>query len=237
MKTQHLIMLLSLIFSTNINCSNKDTRTDLPTDTISVEKEKPSDSFSFIIPLNYNNKEDSIRILCVRDSVYTSISNITSNLPLPKEFYTILKDSFGLANWLIDSEYKIAQEIYKNLKFKRADFVKYERSYIKEFSAKLLYILDVDQDGYDDILLLNLQNSMRDNNVYSMFKGGENGISFEENFFGKTAFYGWDKTGKYLITGVSDTRERKLYKNKIIRGKLKTVDKCEEYATSDKYCW
>ncbi|MDP9962001.1 hypothetical protein [Chryseobacterium lathyri] len=60
---------------------------------------------------------------------------------------------------------------------------------------------------------------------------------FVSDFFNQAAFYGWDKTGKYLITGVSDTKERKLYKNKIVGGNLKTVDQCTEYAVSDKFCW
>lgn len=237
MKTHNLIIVLSLIFSININCSGKDSDTNIPTNYIKVEKEKQSDSFTFIIPLKYNNKEYSIQLVCEKNSAYANILSVTSNLPLPKEFYTILQDNFGLATWLINSDYKSAYENYKNLKFKREDFVEYDKKYIREFSSKLVYILDVDQDGYDDILLLNLQNSMRDNDVYAMFKGGKNGISFEENFFDKAAFYGWDKTGKYLITGVSDTKERKLYKNKIVGGKLKTVDQCTEYAVSDKLCW
>lgn len=237
MKTHHIIVLLSLIFSTNINCSSKDTHADLPANNIRVEKEKPSDSFTFSIPLNYNNKGYSIQVLCQRDSVYTNISSITSNLPLPKEFYAILQGNLDLATWLINSDYKSAYKNYKKMKFKRADFVEYDINYIREFSSKLLYVLDVDQDGHEDILLLDLQNSRRDNDVYTMFKGSKNGILFEENFFNKAAFYGWDKTGKYLITGVSDTRERKLYKNKIIRGKLKTIDKCVEYAVSNKVCW
>jgi hypothetical protein len=237
MKTHNLIILLYLIFSININCSNKDAHPNLRTNNIKIEKEKPLDSFTFSIPLNYNNKEYSIELLCEREGVNTNISDITSNLSLPKEFYAILQDNFGLATWLINSDYKSAYENYKNLKFKRADFVEYKKNYIREFSSKLLYILDVDQDGYDDILLLNLQNSMQDNDVYTMFKGGKNGFSFEENFFNKAAFYGWDKTGKYLITGLSDTKERKLYKNKVERGKLKTIDQCIEYAISDKVCW
>jgi hypothetical protein len=240
MKTHHLIISLSLIFSININCSSKDAHTNSPTynrNNISVEKKKSSDSFTFIIPLKYNNKEYSIQLVCERDGVDTNISSITSNLTLPKEFYKILQDNFGLATWLINSDYKSAYENYKKLKFKRADFVEYVKKYIREFSSKLLYISDVDQDGYDDILLLDLQNSMQDKDVYDMFKGGKNGISFEENFFDQAAFYGWDKTGKYLITGVSDTKERKLYKNKIVGGKLKTVDECTENATTDKLCW
>jgi len=80
----------------------------------------------------------------------------------------------------------------------------YKRSYFRDFSARLFYIVDVD---YDDMLLLDLQNGMRDNNVYVMFKGGKNGISYLKEFFHKVAFYGWDKTAKYLITGVSDTKE------------------------------
>lgn len=237
MKTYNLIIFLSLIFSININCSGKDAHTNLSANNVKVGKEKPSDSFTFIIPLNYNNKEYSIQLLCEGDSIYTNVSSITSNLPLPKEFYAILQDNFDAATGLINSDYNSAYENYKNMKFKRADFVEYEKKYIREFSSKLLYILDVDQDGYEDILLLDLQNSMPDNDVYVIFKGGKNGISFEENFFGKTAFYGWDKTGKYLITGVSDAGERKLYKNQIVGGKLKTIDQCTEHAVSDKFCW
>lgn len=237
MKTHNLIMFLSLIFFININCSCKDANTNLPANNIKVGKGKASDSFTFIIPLNYNNKEYSIQLLCERDSIYTNVSSITSNLPLPKEFYAILQGNFDSSSGLINSDYKSAYENYKNLKFKRTDFVEYEKKDMREFSSKLLYILDVDQDGYEDILLLDLQNSMRDNDVYVMFKGGKNGISLEENFFDTAAFYGWDKTGKYLITGASDTGGRKLYKNQIVGGRLKRVDQCTEYAVSDKFCW
>lgn len=237
MKTYHLIILFSLIFSVHTNCSGKDAHTHLPANDSRIEQETPSDSFTFIIPVKYNNKEYSIQVLCERDGMNINISSITGNLPLPKEFYTILQDNFGLATELINPDYKSAYENYKNLKFRRADFVEYEKKYIRDFSSKLLYILDIDQDGYDDILLLNLQNSMQDNDVYALFKGSKNGISFEENFFDKTAFYGWDKTGKYVITGVSDTKERKLYKNKIVGGQLKTIDQCTEYAVSDQLCW
>lgn len=237
MKTHNLILLFSVIFSININCSGKDIHSDLPHRNSRIEKEKPSDSFTFYIPLNYDNKEYSIKLVCEKDSIYTDISGITSNLSLPKEFYTILKDNFGLATWLINTDYKSAYGTYKDLNFKRADFVEYKKSKFREFSSKLLYVVDVDGDGYDDLLLLDLQSSMQDNDVYAMFKGGKNGISFEKNFFNKAAFYGWDKTEKYLITGVSDTKERKLYKNKIVQGKLKTIDQCTEYAVSDKLCW
>lgn len=237
MKIHNLIISLSLIFSININCSGKDAHTNPVTNNSRVEKEKQSDSFTFIIPLKYNNKEYSIQLVCKKDSAYANISSIISNLPLPKEFYTILEDNFGLATWLINSDYKSAYENYKNLKFKRADFVEYDKKYIRKFSSKLLYISDVDQDGYDDILLLNLQNSTPDNDAYAMFKGGKNRISYKAKFFDKAAFYGWGKTGKYLITGVSYTKERKLYKNTIVGGQLKTVDQCTEYAVSDKFCW
>lgn len=237
MKINNLIISLSLIFSININCSSKDAHTNPVTNNSRVEKEKLSDSFTFSIPLKYNNKEYSIQLVCERDGADTNISSITSNLTLPEEFYSILQDNFGLATWLINSDYQSAYEDYKNLKFKRTDFVEYEKNSGRKFSSKLLYISDVDQDGYDDILLLNLQNSTPDNDVYVMFKGGKNGIAYKENFFDKVAFYGWDKTGKYLITGVSDTKERKLYKNTIVGGQLKTIDRCTEYAVSDKFCW
>ncbi|MBO6185491.1 MAG: hypothetical protein J6O88_12510, partial [Chryseobacterium sp.] len=72
---------------------------------------------------------------------------------------------------------------------------------------------------------------------YAMFKGSKNGISYKENFFDKVAFYGWDKTGKYLITGVSDTRERIFSKNKIVSDKLVFIEKCTENVISDKFCW
>lgn len=234
MKTHSLVIFLSLIFFININDACKEAHTHLPAN---IKKEKPSDSFTFIIPLSFNNKVYSIQLLCEKDSVYTNVSSITSNLSLPKEFYTILQDNFNSSTDLISSDYKSAYENYNKFKFKRTDFVEYEKKDIREFSSRLLYVLDVDQDGYEDILLLDLQNSVRDNDVYVMFKGGENGISLEANFFDKAAFYGWDKTGRYLITGVNDTGERKLYKNQIIGGKLKRVDQCTEYVGSAKFCW
>lgn len=239
MKKQNLIILLSLIFLLNINCTSKskDAQTNIPKNNISVEKQITPDSFTFYIPLNYDKKEYSIKVVCEKDSIYTDISNITSNLSLPKAFYTILQENFGLATWLINNDYNSAFEIYKDFKFKRPDFVEYRKSKFREFSSKLLYVVDVDEDGYDDILLLNLQNSMRDNDVYAMFKGSKNGISYKENFFDKVAFYGWDKTGKYLITGVSDTRERIFSKNKIVSDKLVFIEKCTENVISDKFCW
>lgn len=239
MKKQNLVMLLFLIFFVNINCTSKgkDTPTNVPPDHKSVEKQTSQNSFIFYIPLNYDKKEYSIKLVCEKDSTYTDISSITSNLSLPKEFYNILQDNFGLATWLINTDYQSAYETYKGLKFQRSDFVEYKKSKLREFSSKLLYVIDADEDGYDDILLLDLQNSMRDNDVYVMFKGGKNGISYKEKFFDKVAFYGWDKTGKYLITGVSDTKERKLYKNKIVGDRLKAVDQCTEYAVSDQLCW
>lgn len=237
MKTHNLIILLSLIFSINFNCSSKDKQTKSTTDNVSVEKQTIPDSFILHIPLRYNHKEYSIKIVCEKDSIYTNISNITSNLSLPKEFYTILQDNFGLADWLIDTDYKKAYAIYKDLKFQGVDFGEYKKSKVGEFSSKLLYIVDIDEDGYDDILLLDLQNSMGDNDVYAMFKGGENGISYKENFFNTVAFYGWDNTGKYLITGINDIREKKLFKNKIAEGKLMIIDQCIEYPESDKFCW
>lgn len=237
-KKTKLLILLSLMFFFNINCTNKvkDAQTNFSTDNISVEERKP-DFFTFYISLNYDNKEYSIKLVCEKDSTYTDISSITSNLSLPKEFYTILQENFGLATWLINTDYKSAYEMYKNLKFKRSDLVEYKKSKFKESSSKLLYVVDVDEDGYDDILLLDLQNSMWDNDVYVMFKGSKNGVLYKEKFFDKAAFYGWDKTEKYLITGVSDTRERKLIKNKIIQEKLFPIEKCTEYVVSGKSCW
>ncbi|MBD3907210.1 hypothetical protein NAL32_21175 [Chryseobacterium sp. Ch-15] len=182
MKKQNLIILLSLIFLLNINCTSKskDTQTNIPKNNISVEKQITPDSFTFYIPLNYDKKEYSIKVVCEKDSIYTDISSITSNLLLPKEFYSILQDNFGLANWVMHTDYKTAYEIYKDLKFKRPDLVEYKKSKFGEFSSKLLYIVDVDEDGYVDILLLDLQNSMRDNDVYVMFKGSKNGISYKD---------------------------------------------------------
>lgn len=218
MKTIFISTLFITIFFQSSTFFSDNLSNDSLLHTLYKKNDKIPDAFIVDTPFNYDGKRYNIQLLCEKDNGHTSISNITSNLSLPKEFYTILQDNFGLATWLINSDYKSAYENYKNLKFKRADFVEYKKNYISEFSSKLLYILDVDQDGYDDILLLNLQNSMQDNDVYTIFKGGKNGFSFEENFFNKAAFYGWDKTGKYLITGLSDTKERKLYKNKVERG-------------------
>jgi hypothetical protein len=236
MKIYNLLISLPLIFFIRIG-ESKGIQAKFPTDKISVEQQKIPDSFILHIPLNYDNKVYSIKVVCEKDSIYTDISSITSNLSLPKEFYSILQNNFGLANWVMHIDYNTAYGIYKNSKFQAPDFVEYKKSNFREFSSELIYIIDVDKDGYDDILLFDLQKSMRDNDVYAMFKGGKNGFSYRENFFDKAAFYGWDKTGKYLITGVSDTKERKLYKNKIVQGKLKTIDECTEYAVSDKLCW
>ncbi|KAB1231375.1 hypothetical protein [Chryseobacterium viscerum] len=237
MKTIFISTLFIILFFQNSIVFNHSICNDSLLHGMYEKNNKIPDSFIINTPFKYNGKNHNIQLLCEKDSFQTNISSITSNLTLPEEFYAILQDNFGLATWLINSDYQSAYEDYKNLKFKRTDFVEYEKNSGRKFSSKLLYISDVDQDGYDDILLLNLQSSTPDNDVYAMFKGGKNGISYKEKFFDKVAFYGWDKTGKYLITGVSDTKERKLYKNTIVGGQLKTVDQCTEYAVSDKFCW
>lgn len=199
---------------------------------------KIPDSFIVNTPFKYNGKKYNIQLTCERSQNNSvMVTKVTSDLLLPKNFHTVLEDDFSLRNFYFPDNYDTAYKEYAANKFIGDWLAMYKRNHFRDFSPRLLYIVDVDDDGYDDILLLDLQNSMRDNNVYIMFKGGKNGISYKEKFFDKAAFYGWDKTGKYLITGVSDTKERKLYKNKIVGGKLKTIDRCTEYAVSDKLCW
>ena len=235
MKATFISTLIIILFFQNsvfFRCNN------LRLHVIFEKDNKVPDSFIVNTPFKYNGKEHNIQITCERSQNNSvMITKVTSDLLLPKNFHTILENDFSLRNFYFPDNYETAYKEYATNKFIGDWLAIYKRNYFRDFSPRLLYIVDVDDDGYDDLLLLDLQNSMRDNNVYVMFKGDKNGVSYKENFFDKVAFYGWDKTGKYLITGISDTRERKLYKNKIVRGKLKVVDQCTEYAVSDKFCW
>lgn len=212
-------------------------------DTLSI----PS-KYAVTIPLEVNKKKMDIRLLLSkseelsRGKKYTIVEiEENTNSFLPKSAYECISGTIELQHWNVinNKSYYHAYDYYKNNGFKENDFVKKKKIIFGNGDYSFITITDVDNDGYEDLLILDLANSMRDNDVYQFYKWSEkqSKFIFIPNFFDKAAFYGWDKTGKYLITGVSDTRERKLYKNKIVRGKLKIVDTCTEYAVSDKFCW
>ncbi|SHE67899.1 hypothetical protein SAMN04488522_101896 [Pedobacter caeni] len=200
------------------------------------------------IPLEINKKKIDIRLLLSKSEDLFRGKNYTiaeieedKNSFLPKSAYDCIEGTVELQHWQVlnSNSYYFAYDYYKNNKFKENDFVSKKKMIFGHADYNFITITDVDNDGYEDLLILDLANSMRDNEVHQFYKWSEkeSKLIFMPDFFDKTAFRGWDKTEKYLITGLSDTRERKLYKNKIVRGKLKVVDECTEYAVSDKFCW
>lgn len=238
MKATFISTLFILIFFQNSTFMNHNLCSDSLLHNTYEKDNRIPDSFMVNTPFKYNGKKYNIQLTCERSqSNSVMVTKVTSDLLLPKNFQDILENDFSIRNFYFPDNYDTAYKEYAANKFIGDWLAMYKKNHFRDFSSRLLYIVDVDDDSYDDILLLDLQSSMRDNDVYVMFKGGKKGISFEKNFFNKAAFYGWDTTGKYLITGVSDTKERKLYKNKIVQGKLKTVDQCKEYAVADKLCW
>ncbi|WP_454880335.1 hypothetical protein [Sphingobacterium detergens] len=212
-------------------------------DTLSI----PS-KYIVTVPLEFNNKKMEIRLRLIKSETLSRGKNYTipeieenANSYLPKSASDCILGTIDLQHWRIISKGSFYEtyDYYKHKDFKENDFVGREKMIFHHGGFNFITITDVDLDGYEDLLILDLSESMRDNEVYQFYKWSreENKFIFIPDFFNKSAFYGWDKTGKYLITGVSDTRERKLYKNKIVRGKLKIVEQCTEYAVSDKFCW
>ncbi|MGK6344223.1 hypothetical protein ACMGDK_18585 [Chryseobacterium sp. DT-3] len=200
------------------------------------------------IPLEVNKKKMDIRLRLSKSEDLAGRKNYTipeiqedTNGLLPRSAYECIEGTVELQHWQVNnkSSYYDTYDYYKNKDFKENDFVSKKKMIFRNEDYNFISVTDVDNDGYEDLLILDLASSMRDNDMYQFYKWSEkeNRFIFMPDFFDKAPFYGWDKTGKYLITGVSDTRERKLYKNKIVGGKLKTVDQCTEYAVSDKFCW
>lgn len=203
------------------------------------ENSSQNNSFVLHIPVSYNRDSCTISIVCERykdNSV--DVVDVSGTRLLPKEFYKVFHDNFGLGDEIMHSlDYDSAYNYYKKQDFIDTNFVSYQKESRKCFRSKSIYIIDIDHDGLDDVLLLNLQESMRDNNTYEMFKGTKDNIVYKRNFFQNRAFLGWDETKEYLITGVSDTKKRRLYKNRIKHTRLIVIDKCIEYAVSEEYCW
>lgn len=204
--------------------------------------------YAVTIPLEINKIKIGIRMLLSKSERLLRGKNYTiaeieenTNSILPKSAYECIEGTIELQDWQVinNKSYSYTYDYYKNKEFKENDFVNKEKMIFRNGDYNFITIADVDNDGYDDLLILDLASSMRDNDIYQFYKWSEkeSKFIFVPEFFEKAAFYGWDKTGEYLITGVSDTKERKLYKNKIAGGQLKTIDKCTEYAVSDKLCW
>lgn len=200
------------------------------------------------IPLEINKKKIDIRLLLSKSETLLKGKNYTiaeiekdTNSILPKSAYECIEGTIELQDWqaINNKSYPYTYNYYKYKEFKENDFVSKKKMIFRNGDYNFITITDLDNDGYEDILILDLASSMKDNTMYQFYKWSEKEgkLIFVPDFFDKAAFYGWDKTGAYLITGVSDTKERKLYKNKIVKGKLKTVDQCTEYAVSDKLCW
>lgn len=212
------------------------------TDTLNI----PS-KYVVTIPLEINKKKIDIRLQLSKSEGLSKGKNYTiaeiedTNSFVPQSAYKCIEGTVELQHWQIinkDSYYD-TYDYYKNKDFKENDFVSKKKMIFRNEDYNFISVTDVDNDGYEDLLILDLASSMRDNDMYQFYKWSEkeNRFIFMPDFFDKAPFYGWDKTGKYLITGVSDTKERTLYKNKIVGGQLKTVDQCTEYAVSDKPCW
>ncbi|MDR2271224.1 MAG: hypothetical protein LBF27_10000 [Sphingobacterium sp.] len=200
------------------------------------------------VPLEVNKKKMDVRLQLSKSDFLSGGENYTiteidegANGSLPKSAYKCIVETIELMHWKIinRSSYYDTYDYYKNKDFKENDFVSKKKRIFHHGGADFIIVTDVDNDGYEDLLILELRESMRDNDVYQFYRWSEREDKFKlmPDFFGKTAFYGWDKTEKYLITGISDTRERKLYKNKIIGVRLKAIEQCTEYAVSDKFCW
>ncbi|KMQ63895.1 hypothetical protein ACM40_03745 [Chryseobacterium sp. BLS98] len=203
--------------------------------------------YTIAIPLEINKRKIDIslqlskseRLLRGKNYTVAEIEN-TDNV-LPKSAYECIEGTIELQDWqtINNKSYSYTYDYYKKKNFKENDFVTKKKMIFRNENYNFITITDMDNDGYEDLLILDLSSSMKDNDMYQFYKwsGKESKFIFVPDFFNKAAFYGWDKTGKYLITGVSDTKERKLYKNKVVGGQLKIVDQCTEYAVSDKLCW
>lgn len=200
------------------------------------------------IPLEVNKKKIDIRLQLSKSEDFSGRKNYTiaeiqedTNNLLPKSAYECIEGTIELQHWqaINKNSYYDTYDYYKNKDFKENDFANRKKIIFRNTDYNFITITDMNNDGYEDLLILDLASSMRDNDMYQFYKWSEkeSKFIFVPDFFDKAAFYGWDKTGKYVITGVSDTKERKLYKNKIVGGKLKTIDQCTEYAVSDQLCW
>lgn len=226
-----------------ISASSKNQSIQKYVDTLSIPLQ-----YVVTIPLEVNKKKMDIRLRLSKSEDLAGRKNYTiaeiqedTNGFLPKSAYECIEGTVELQHWQVinKSSYYDTYDYYKNKDFKENDFVNKKKMIFRNEDYSFISVTDVDNDGYEDLLILDLASSMRDNDMYQFYKWSEkeNRLIFMPDFFDKAPFYGWDKTGKYLITGVSDTKERKLFKNKIAGDKLKTIDQCTEYAVSDQLCW
>lgn len=196
--------------------------------------------YHVFIPFNFNNKEYKIELTCEKSENNTvNITKVSSDFSsIPNNFYNLILEDFSIKNKLMEpNNFEKSFVYYKNKGFVERELVSYKKEYFKEFSENLIYIVDINKDGFDDILVQDSQNSMNDASFYKLYLGTKAGICEKNDFFKNRAFFGWDKIGKYIITGISNTRERNLIKNKISKTNLIPIGKCTENAISDKYCW
>lgn len=205
-----------------------------------LNERKSENIYNVSIPFNYNSKEYKIELTCEKSDYNTvNITNATSNLSsIPNSFYTLLLDDFSIKNRLMEPEnFEKSYQFYKKNGFVENELISYKKDDFRNFYENLMYIIDINDDGFDDILIIDSQNSMNDASVYKTFFGAKNSIALKNDFFKNDAFFGWDKTEKFIITGISDTNERRLTKNKIIRNSLVSVEKCTEDTVSEQQCW
>ncbi|ANH82689.1 hypothetical protein A8C56_18425 [Niabella ginsenosidivorans] len=191
--------------------------------------------------LNIRNKKHILRFEYRKnpDDASLVVTILNKDALFPESFYKKLEAYFELTPFL--SSGAVYSEVYERCH--AAGFIDNSQvSYVKEpyghMTAKALYIYDIDNDGIPEILLADKEGSSADNNIYELYRlNKQTGRFVKADHFFKGAFYGWDQTKKYIITGMSDTQERHLVKNKIFNGALVPVKKCIIAASEGNTCF
>ncbi|SDD18045.1 hypothetical protein [Niabella drilacis] len=167
------------------------------------------------------------------------VTALNESTLFPGSFYKTLEAYFELTPFLSSgADYSEVYERCDATGFTDNSHVSYTKERYGGMTAKALYIYDIDGDGVPEILLADKEGSSADNNIYALYRINKKTNRFvkADRFF-NGAFFGWDKTRKYIITGVSDTRERRLVKNKIANRMLVPVKKCTVTASAGRVCF
>lgn len=167
------------------------------------------------------------------------VSALNKDPLFPESFYKTLEAYFELTPVL--SSGAVYAEVYERSRgsnFTDNSQISYTKELYGRMTAKAIYIYDIDPDGVPEVLLADLEGSSADNNIYVLYRMNKRTNRFEKaDHFFNGAFYGWDKTRRYIITGKSDTQERHLVKNKIVSRALVPVKKCTASANRGNSCF
>lgn len=178
--------------------------------------------------LDINSEKHDIKFKFQKNSGDSSfvVAALNNDSLFPGTFYKMLETYFELTPFLSsDATYSDTYLRYRSIGFIDNEHISYTRESYQDQTAKALYIYDIDNDGVPELLVLDKENSSAGNNVYQLYRKDRllNRFVEAKRFF-NGAFYGWDRTLKYIITGYHDKGERHLIKNKVIGHTLVAVD-------------